>query len=224
MTASNVGSIAKRRAKTKVKSTVKQLLYSKFEGNTSTKWGLLQEQPTKAKYLEEKRAISSPDYTVIQSGLTVRVDCPWLGASPDGLVYDPTEDPPEGIIEIKNPYSVRNLTLREAATGKSGFCLEITKEKNCLQLKKNHDYYYQIQCTLFCTNRQWCDLVVRAKDMHTERLYFDKDFWKEALRKLKQFYFTAILPELASPLGALNIREPSEDLKNNWDKHLNISS
>jgi len=53
-----------------------QLLYSKFEGNAATKWGLLQEQPTKAKYLEEKRDISSPDYTVIQSSLTVRVDCP----------------------------------------------------------------------------------------------------------------------------------------------------
>jgi len=44
----------KEEAKTKVKSTVKQLFYNKFEGNTATKHGLLQEQPTKAKYLKEK--------------------------------------------------------------------------------------------------------------------------------------------------------------------------
>ena len=44
-----------RKSKKKVKSTIKQLLYSKFKGNTVMKWGLLQEQPTKAKYLEEKQ-------------------------------------------------------------------------------------------------------------------------------------------------------------------------
>jgi len=43
MTASNVGSIAKRRATTKVNSIVKKLLYFKFEGNTATKLGILQE-------------------------------------------------------------------------------------------------------------------------------------------------------------------------------------
>ena len=36
LTASNVGSIAKTRASTKVSSTVKKLLYSKFEGNAAT--------------------------------------------------------------------------------------------------------------------------------------------------------------------------------------------
>ena len=30
---------------------------------------------------------------------------PWLGASPNGLVHDPTSDPPVGLVEFKNPYS-----------------------------------------------------------------------------------------------------------------------
>ena len=50
ITSSNVGSIAKMRTTTKVK----KLLYSKFEGNTVTKWGILQEESTNSKYLEEK--------------------------------------------------------------------------------------------------------------------------------------------------------------------------
>jgi len=65
LAASNVGSIAKRKAKTKVAVTVKHLLYTSFNGNMATKWGLLQEEPTKTKFLEEKQAKSSPDYNVI---------------------------------------------------------------------------------------------------------------------------------------------------------------
>jgi len=143
LTASNVGSIAKRKAKT---NKVKHLLYTSFNGNMAIKWGLLQEEPTKTKYyLEEKQAILSPDYNVIPCGLVVRVNNPWLGASPDGLVYDSTEDPPDDIIKLKNPYSVRDLALREA----NGFFLKVNSETDCLELKKSHDYFYQIQCTLY---------------------------------------------------------------------------
>ena len=50
VTASNVAKIAKRRPTTKVSSTVKQLLYTKFEGNTATRWGILQEESTNIKF------------------------------------------------------------------------------------------------------------------------------------------------------------------------------
>ena len=53
ITASNAGKIAKRRGTTKVRPLVKELLYSKFEGSTATRWGLLQEDSTNAHYLEE---------------------------------------------------------------------------------------------------------------------------------------------------------------------------
>ena len=122
ITASNVGSIAKRRPTTKVNSMVKKLLYTNFEGNTATKWGILQEETTNSKYLEAMRK-SSPDITTNQSGLVISLANPWLAASPDGLVYDPKENPPQGIVEFKNPYSVRNDSLNEAAIAKKGFCL-----------------------------------------------------------------------------------------------------
>jgi len=216
--ASNVGSIAKRRATTKVNSVVKKLLYSKFEGNTATKWGVLQEDSTNGKYLEEKQK-NSPDITTCQSGLVISLDNPWLAASPDGLVYDPTENPPHGIVEFKNPYSVRNNTLREAAITKKGFCLDLDKATDRLSLKQNHDYFYQVQCTMYCTQRHWCDVVVRAKDIHVERIYYQAEFWlKGVLPKLKAFYFTAILPELSSPLGATAIREPTDSFKKEWEQ------
>jgi len=69
---------------------------------------------------------------------------------------------------------------------------------------------------MYCTQRKWCDLVVRATDLHIERIYFNDDFWTNALSKLKEFYFTAILPELTLSLGSTAIREPTEHLKTNW--------
>ena len=55
---------------------------------------------------------------------------------------------------MKNPYSVRDKTLAEACTS-SGFCLE-----------RNNDVYklkvFQIQCQLYCTDRNWCDFVFRT--------------------------------------------------------------
>ena len=218
LTSSNVGCIAKRRATTKVNSTVKKLLYSKFEGNTATKWGLLQEESTNGKYLEEKRK-TSPDITTCQSGLVISLENPWLAASPDGLVYDPSEDPPHGIVEFKNPYTTRNNTLHEAANTKKGFCLDFDEKTGKLTLNKHHDYYYQVQCTMYCTQRHWCDLVVRTKDVHVERIYYQAEFWvKGVLSKLKVFYFTAVLPELSSPLGVTAIREPANSFKEEWEE------
>ncbi|XP_033999799.1 uncharacterized protein LOC117493378 [Trematomus bernacchii] len=36
-------------------------------------------------------------------GFVIHPDAPWLGSSPDGLVFDPTESPPFGLVEIKCP-------------------------------------------------------------------------------------------------------------------------
>ena len=215
ITASNVGQIAKRKPTTKVASKVKQLLYSKFQGNRATDWGLLQEDVSRTEYLKLKQAAISPDFSIANSGLVVSVANPWLASSPDVLVYDPKANPPQGLVEFKNPYSVREKTLEEAATSCKTFCLALNNDGK-LQLKKGHDYYYQIQCELFCTNRQWCDLVVLTKSLHIERIFADPNFTSKVLPKLRNFYFTAILPELACPQAV--IREPSQWMSEEWEK------
>ena len=95
ITASNVGQIAKRKPTTKVASKVKQLLYSKFQGNRATDWGLLQEDVSRTEYLKLKQAAISPDFSIANSGLVVSVTNPRLAASPNRLVYDPKTDPPQ---------------------------------------------------------------------------------------------------------------------------------
>ena len=79
--------LVKRRATTKVAATINHLLYSKFEGNPSTEWGINQEAATNLQYLQIKREVS-PDISTCQTGLVISLDNPWLAASHDGLVYD----------------------------------------------------------------------------------------------------------------------------------------
>ncbi len=97
----------------------------------------------------------------------------WLGASPDGIVQDPSDpDQPSGLLEIKNPLSIRTKFLKDACSS-STFCLEIKNNK--LQLKHRHDFYYQVQCQLYYADKNWCDFVLRTdKELHTERIYRDR--------------------------------------------------
>jgi len=136
-------------------------------------------------------------------------------------VYDPTEDPPEGIIEIKNPYSVRNLTLQEAATVKSGFCLQITKEKIISNERRIMTITIKYSVHSFVQTDSGVAWLLEQR-ICTKKVILQQRLLEGSSEKVEtQFYFTAILPELASSLGAPNIQEPSKDFK---DKHLNISS
>ena len=87
--ASNVDKIAKRRATTKVSPTVQQLIHTKFYDNVATSWGNFQEEDSHREYLKIKMD-SSPNITTTKSGLVVSIVNPWLGASPDRMVHDPT--------------------------------------------------------------------------------------------------------------------------------------
>lgn len=96
--------------------------------------------------------------------------------------------------------------------------VDASLSKNCclalndgqLNLKKSHNYYYQVQTAMFCTERKWCDFVVRTTiDLHVEMIQWDNQLWENVLRKL---YFTALLPELAQPQQPSKgtIREPTD--------------
>ena len=214
ITASNTGAIAKRRLTTKVSNLVKSLLYSTFRGTTATEWGKLQEPETCKAYIEAKNSCSS-GVSVKPSGLVVHPENHWLAASPDGIpvVTDISAADPTGTVEFKNPYKFRHMTLSEAA-GAKDFCLSVGTN-NSLKLKHSHQYYYQIQATMFCTKTKWCDFVVHTTvDLHVERIPWDPQFWMSILPKLHTFYFNAILPELALPrLHTGGIREPTEWLR-----------
>ena len=116
----------------------------------------------------------------------------FLGASPDGLVVDPSSENPSGLVEVKNIQLHENESLM-AALIRKGIC---AKDGN---IKKSHQYYYQIQQQEFVVNRQWCDFVIRGSNEEMYWVPYDPPWWHEKLLQLEKFYDRYILTELAYP-------------------------
>ena len=124
ITASQVGGIAKMRETTKKANKVHSLLYSKFRGNKATRYGSTNEDITRKQYIAYQRRNYHPELNVDDCGLFVSQDNNWLAATPDGLVTDPSNEDNFGLLEIKNPYSMRDMDFNEACK-KSSFCLQV---------------------------------------------------------------------------------------------------
>lgn len=77
-------------------------------------YGTLMEPVAKDDYVQYQVNNGHPGLTTESVGLVVSVQTPWLAASPDGRVHDPTAVPPNGLVEYKNPHSARNMTLSQA--------------------------------------------------------------------------------------------------------------
>ena len=72
------------------------------------------------------------------------------------------------------------------------------QEDGCLKLKKNHNYFYQVQ-SLGNNSTPVVQLVVWSpKELHVEQVQADPKFWEGTLPKLRKFYDMAILRKLAS--------------------------
>ena len=88
---------------------------------------------------------------------------PWPACSPDGIVY--REANPLGAIEIKCPFSNKEMTIEECCKD-SSFYLKKNPD-GVITLKQSHVYYYQCQGALNITGLDWIDVVV----------YMRKDFF-----------------------------------------------
>ena len=111
------------------------------------------------------------------SGLIINPKSPWLGCSPDRKVYDSSAEKdgylPFGRFETK--------VVKEGAIDFDGvhyiYKDPVTKQ---LSLKRNHEYYYQVQCQLGLSGLEWCDFFSYINDttFHCERIYYDPVFSK----------------------------------------------
>jgi len=150
-------------------------------------WGREHEKEAIRAYAAEK------DYIVRPTGI-------WLfqnnimGASPDGIVFKKGEhvNKPIGIIEVKCPYSIKNLSFSDPEYKKHSLpYLDLD-----LRLLETHEYYHQIQGELYATDAPWCDFVVwTPKDMHIERIYPDEKWQRTQIPRLVSFYFENIFTE-----------------------------
>lgn len=187
LTASNFGRICKMRQSTSCANTVKNMLYQQFSGSVATRYGSDNEHQA----IEQFKEITK--LNVSECGLFVYDLYPYLAASPDGLIND------DAIIEVKCPYSARMFSPEEATVKKCIKFCEIHEGR--LKLKQKDNYMYQIQGQLNITKREKCYFVIwTPHGISVEIIKIDVSFWnEEMLPKLKNFYLSALLPEIIDP-------------------------
>ena len=107
------------------------LLHNAFSGNAATSYGSRMESTAREEYIAYQREHGHPDLAVEKCGLFISRHNNWLAATPDGIVHD-TNSNTTGLLEIKCPFSFRDLDFNEAC--KKSFYLALNKEK-ILKLK-----------------------------------------------------------------------------------------
>lgn len=126
-------------------------------------------------------------------GLIVNPQFPFLGASPDAIIC---HDGKSVIMEVKCPYSARDLTIPEAVNQLKDFFL--TRSGDQLTLKRNHKHYFQVQGQLLVSGAQECQFVTYTrKDFHIQTIYPDSDIMNGMLQVLTKVYVNNFKPFIA---------------------------
>ena len=217
LTSSYFGIIMRRRSTTPVDKLVLRIIRQEKFLSHAIEWGINNESCALQAYQTKQRENGHPDLVVCKSRFIVNPLFPFLRASPDGAVYDPSlPEEPYGFLEIKCPYSQRDVTPMQACDS-PGFCCSIIsiQDKSSICLRKEHPYFSQVQGQMGIGKRPWCDFVIHTtKGTAIQRIKFDKVFWdQELLPKLTEFYTNSIAPEIVDPMHALE--QPMRQLTNN---------
>lgn len=121
-------------------------------------------------------------------GFVVHPDAPWLGSSPDGIIFDPSVRPHFGLLEVKCPNVPSYVD-----------CPYLKIQNGELKLKRSHAYYWQVQGQILLTGCSWCDFVICAQeDILVERIYTDLQVSKTIREKVDHFYFYHYLQKCLS--------------------------
>ncbi|GFT98951.1 SWIM-type domain-containing protein [Nephila pilipes] len=132
---------------------------------------------------------------VRKTGLVIHPLDQYVAASPDGLIRSGEV---YMLLEIKCIFNPDGSSLEELISKWSDFCLSNTN--GFISLKRNHKYYFQIQCQLAVTNLHQCLFVIFCNNksfeekMYLEIIDFDCPLWKECLGKIKKFFFNFHIP------------------------------
>ena len=103
-------------------------------------------------------------------------------------------------MEIKSPFSKAGMTVRDASKSKH-FYLEKVADAS-IQLKRNHDYFWQVQGQLYCSNVSLRGIVFTVcfgdnMPLVLESIPFHSSTWYENfLPNIDFFYRRAFLPEM----------------------------
>lgn len=193
-----------RGAKVSKAETVAQMM-SMPEANPgqSMRFGIVNEAKARREYVQkrqlEQAEVSGPcldTFKVLEVGLCIFREAPWLACSPDGICHQ--DGVPVGLLEIKTARSWNSWFDDSPPV----------------------DWAYQVQGCLriaasaLRTPLAWCDLFFWTPSRsEIRRVAFDDDLWERAMYpRLRCFYFDSYLPRLlekerAARLRAIRVRD-----------------
>ena len=199
ITASKCHRVAVMKSTTSPTKVIQELLYSQVKPTRQMREGLAKKQESMAQYIKKKQAKSGHEgLTVSKIELVICRTEGYLGASPDGLVHDPSVADPKGLLEMKYIQTDNNETLEDALVHKR-ICV---KTSNGVTMNQHHQYYYQVQQSMYVTETSWIDFVVKGtqcSEIYIERVKHDGIWWEGVKKKLEFFFDSYICPELAYP-------------------------
>jgi len=168
---SQFGRICKATQRTDMDNLAKSLTERTVVNVASIRHGRTYEKVAVEKYMQKT------GNQVQGSGIFVNPDRPYLGSSPDGIVNSTT------VLEVKCPYISRDKPITPVS-------VPFLEDKDgLLCLRDKHDYYFQVQGQLYCSNRQICHFVVFTKvDFVVIEVERNDDFLSHMLYKLDDFF------------------------------------
>lgn len=152
-----------------------------FKGNAATQWGEWKEQEARLAFMRATGTmVEEPQFRKYKH---------WLGAIADGLVYADGELKPYAVLEIKTPFKFRKDVDPQFQSA----------------VEQPH-YYAQLQTEMFCyqVNKAYFFQYRAPFDGHEEKylleeVAIDKEWIKENMPKLLDFYTNVFVPELENP-------------------------
>ena len=179
---------------------IRKVFDSGFKGTPDTLYGLENEPKARMAYSEKCSG------QVIENGILVHPDVPWLGTSVDGVVVDEFGKPGP-IIEIKCIVAGQVHTASELP--KLAECCDKTGK-----LKIKHKYHGQIQLAMLLCGIDKCDFILYAskdKSFVSQCVPYDDKFVFKRVKPLIDIYFDKTLPYLVSKLTSETTEEEEAD-------------
>lgn len=172
---------------------VRQIMGDTSFTSPATEHGTTCEPIARELYVQEKTKCHN-GLKVSESGLIVREDYPYLGASPDGIVE--CKCCGKGLLEIKCPYTLRNETVRDICKDKS-YHLYLKDDQVCC--KTTSSWYTQVHMQMFVSKLAWCDLVVYTlvpPFIAIIRIPYNEVWETENISTLHDFFVKFVVPKL----------------------------
>ena len=137
---------------TEVKNSSSIKVYTKPMCNVPApiKWGQEDESTACQAYVKYMQMSGQINLTVRKCGFIIHSEKGWLGSSPDGVVLDTADKSFAGLLELKCPYTKRDVLPKEACQDPNFHCS--LSDDGSITLKRAHAYCHQIQLQLYVSS------------------------------------------------------------------------